>query len=201
MHLLGHPDEVADRALRVEQRPGVGQCGDRGRFEPGYLGHHPDDLDLFVGAERFEERPLHADDASGGLPDGLSAVLREGQQFAPAVGRIAPAQYEAAADEPRDHFGHRRLVQRRPFAHRALVGAGFEGERQEDCELRSRKIGSDVLGPQAGVHLLGHADEVAGRLLQSTGHAGCRDLPQHHEIRPGVTLGVCGTPERGSNGE
>ncbi|GDY61428.1 hypothetical protein SAV14893_008210 [Streptomyces avermitilis] len=67
---------------------------------------------------------------------GAGALLREAQQEAAAVVRVADLVEQPAATEPADDLGDRGPVEADPLSDRALVEAGLGHERVQDRELR-----------------------------------------------------------------
>ncbi len=89
-------------------------------------------------------------------------LVREAQQEAAAVLRVADLVEQPAAAEPADHLGDGGPVEPHPLPHRALVQAGLGDERVEDGELGRGDLLGDHRVPQQVVRLLEPPGQVPG---------------------------------------
>lgn len=66
---------------------------------------------------------------------GADALVREAEQPAAAVLRVAHLAEQLPAQQPGDHLGDGGPVEPDPLPHRPLIEAGFGGQGVQDGEL------------------------------------------------------------------
>src|SRR5450759_3385683 len=96
----------------------------------------------------------------------MKAFWRQGDGLAASITRVALASNEASRAQTRDHFGHRRAVERNALTQRALVEVRLAVQRVQQSELwRSDRVG-DLFIPQLVHDLNGATQQMAGMLHQ-----------------------------------